>query len=213
MARIAFRIPNPIAERRTAVSSAQLALSGIGTNLRPGKRLEEFLAERHLCRAGQLHRVVPRDHAVVAAVRRFAVRIAAAVDLPNAVRPVSVAGARRWSCKPEHRAGPARRQRIAEHFVAGFAVDDRHRRLGGVRLRASPERRRHGLAPGRAAFAACRNPTARDRRWRGGTCIVDGRGMHRQRPPPRIGRADRIAAPRSSHALARDRRTGNPLAR
>ena len=44
----------------------------MGLEILPGKLLQELFAEADLLRTGQVHRFVPGDDAVGAAVRRFA---------------------------------------------------------------------------------------------------------------------------------------------
>src|SRR6266478_4855169 len=69
---------------------------GVGLEGLPVELLEEFFAEGDLGGAGEVHGVVPGDDAVAGAARgvvgRGAMGLSAAVDLPDAVGAVGVAG-------------------------------------------------------------------------------------------------------------------------
>src|SRR5258708_27214631 len=68
--------------------------------------------------------------------------VAAAVDLPNAICAVGMAGSAVHHAEPEHLARPRGGQVVAEHFKGGFAVDHGHDWLVVVRLA-------HGVDGGR----------------------------------------------------------------
>src|SRR5918996_3207680 len=101
--------------------------------LLPLEFFKEFLADSNLPRAGQVHRIIPRNVAVIAAVRRLAVRLAASVALPDAVCAVRVTRGTICHAEPEHLPRPLGWQAVAQHFVRSLAIDHRHRGLVGVR--------------------------------------------------------------------------------
>src|SRR5690348_15039457 len=90
---------------------------GMWRKLLPFVSLEKLFPEAELTGTGEIHCVVPRNVAVVAAVRRFAVRLLAAVALPDAVSAVRMARGAIGHAKPKHFARPLRRQAVVQHFV------------------------------------------------------------------------------------------------
>src|SRR5688572_14435174 len=84
-------VPDPIAELEAShfVRPPRRPFAA-RLELPPLKPLEQFLRQPRLPRAGQLHRLIPGRVAVIAAVRALAVRLLAAVELPDAVGAVGV---------------------------------------------------------------------------------------------------------------------------
>jgi hypothetical protein len=94
----------------------------------PFELLEELFGEAGLARSRQPHRVIPRSGAPVSAVRRFAVRLFAPIDLPNAVGAVSVPRGSAQQTAPDKESLHVVKARSNDAFVAHFGIDDGHRR-------------------------------------------------------------------------------------
>src|SRR6266446_535901 len=93
----------------------------------PWVLLQQMFAERDLTRSGQIHRVIPGDFAVTdaifGAVRRWTVRLLAAVALPDAVGAVGMACSAVHHADPKHGARDRKSTRLnSSHLVISYAV-------------------------------------------------------------------------------------------
>src|SRR4051794_37838520 len=111
----------------------------------PLELLEELLPESDLLRSRQMHGLIPRDRAIscrwAAGGGGRPVRLALAIALPDAVGAVRMTRRAVRHAQPEHTSRPFRLDRIVEHLVGGFAVDDGHGRMIRVRFAHGLDRR------------------------------------------------------------------------
>ncbi len=96
-------------------------------------------------------------------------RIAAAIACQMPLGAIGVPGRAVGHAEPKHRAGPLRRQTVAQHFVARFAIDHRHRGLRGIRLPHGRNGHDSGLA---LAVRRLQHVEIQERRIVGGVCDV-----------------------------------------
>src|SRR5947209_19716606 len=104
----------------------------MGLEFFPGVLFEQLFPETDFSRAGKIHGLVPWNDAVAgwrtARGRRWTMRLAFAIRLPNSVGSVRMASRAIHHAHPEHPPRPFGRQAVSQHFVSRLAVNHRHHR-------------------------------------------------------------------------------------